>query len=215
MLITRLHFDDVTPSPDLPWTEPTFPVFGYRIEHPDGPILVDTGVGIGSSLIDRLYAPVHHPVELGTLQLVVCSHLHFDHCGRNPQLAGVPIVVQRAEVEAARAPRYTVPAWADPRGATLQVVDGEREVTAGVRVVPTPGHTAGHQSVVVDGGTEEGPTVIAAQAARDAAAFEAGHQGDEHVWDQEVGRASIARLRALRPVRVLFSHDIAEWRPPP
>jgi N-acyl homoserine lactone hydrolase len=216
-IVERLHLTDVTPDPGLPWTRPTFPVFGYLIRHPNGPILVDTGVGLGNAFIDELYSPVHYSLDAALTQrglgveavkAVASSHLHFDHCGQNSRFVEAPVVVQPAEVEAARTPLYTVPEWAEPPGVDLRVVDGDHELAPGVRVLLTPGHTPGHQAVVVDG--DDGPTVIAGQAAWSVEAFEAGELGDDG-WDQAAGRASIRRLRELRPARVVFAHDEREW----
>ena len=50
--VHRLHLTDITPAPNLPWTRPTFPVFGYLIAHPTGPIVIDTEVGTNNPLID-------------------------------------------------------------------------------------------------------------------------------------------------------------------
>lgn len=220
MRIHRLHLTEVTPSPDLPWARPTFPVYGYLIDHPDGRILVDTGVGIGNAFIDELYSPVHHDLDtalaghgttVGDVRVVVSSHLHFDHCGQNRRFGGATIVVQRAEVEAAHATRYTVPDWAFPPQLELSVVDGEATIANGVRVIPTPGHTPGHQSVVVEDG--EGVTVICAQASWSAATFAAESVGDEHAWDIAFGDSSVRALHELQPGAVLFSHDPTVWTP--
>jgi len=96
MRVFRLHLTDVTPSPDLPWARPTFPVFAFLVEHPDGPVLIDTGVGLEHDVIDELYSPVHHDldealaehgVEVSDVTTVITSHLHFDHCGQNNRFA--------------------------------------------------------------------------------------------------------------------------------
>src|SRR5262249_83114 len=69
---------------------------------------------------------------------------------------GVPIHVQRRELADARTEDdYTVRAWVDFPGATYVEHDGEAEVARGVRLLPAPGHTAGHQVVV--GATDDGP----------------------------------------------------------
>lgn len=108
------------------------PVWIHTIEHPDGRILVDTGMPGSPRIAD--------------VALVVNTHLHFDHCGGNGLYAGVPIHVQREAVEAAP-DEYT---GAIPDGDYV-VHDGESEIAPGVRLLPTPGHAAGHQSVVIDG----------------------------------------------------------------
>ena len=74
-----------------------FPVHAFVVHHPDGPIIVDTGIGFGNDLIDA--------------QCVINSHLHFDHFGQNHVLS-CPVVVQRAEIDAARHP--TTPCLSRP-----------------------------------------------------------------------------------------------------
>ena len=218
--IHRLHLTDVTPAPNLPWTRPTFPVFAFLVVHPAGPVLIDTGVGVGNAFINELYTPVHYDLDealaahdLGRddIATVITSHLHFDHCGQNDRFGGADVVVQRAEVEAARERFYTVPEWAFPPGLDLTVIDGDCEIADGVRALATPGHTPGHQSVLIeDNGTR---TIVCCQAAWDVGSFDAANLGDEG-WDQQAGAASLERLHELRPDRVLLSHDPAEWRAP-
>ena len=218
--VHRLHLTDVTPAPDLPWTRPTFPVFAHLLVHPDGPILIDTGVGVGHPLIDELYAPVHfdlgealgrHRFGVADIVVVITSHLHFDHCGQNGRFGHARILVQQAEAEAARGPLYTVPEWAFPPDVDLTLVDGDHQVADGVSIVFTPGHTPGHQSVFVRSG-DGTRTIVCCQAAWDADSYGESTLGDDG-WDQDVGAASLHRLHALAPHRVLLSHDHAEWRP--
>jgi hypothetical protein len=67
--------------------------------------------------------------------------------------------VQRRELADARTEdNYTVREWVDFPGATYVEHDGEAEILPGVRLLPAPGHTAGHQIVVVE--TDEGPVVL-------------------------------------------------------
>ena len=199
-------------------------VLGYVVHHPDGPIVVDTGVGRGSDLVERRYRPTVHDLvgrlaEVGVderdVVAVVCSHLHFDHCGQNAALAA-PVHVQAAEREAAARPGYTVPAWAALPEDRWRVADGDADLAEGVRLVATPGHTPGHQSVVVTGG--EDVVVLAGQCTYTAAEFGAGVVAVADAHDPSwhgTALESVRRLRALRPTRAVFAHDEAAWRPPP
>ena len=216
--VHRLHLTDVTPASNLPWARPTFPVFGYLIAHPTGPIVIDTGVGINNTLINQLYSPVHHDLDealsrhgvvIEDVQTVITSHLHFDHCGQNYRFGRSRIVVQRAEIEAAKAPQYTVAEWAFPAGIDLTAIEGDVRIADGVRIISTPGHTPGHQSVLIEDGNGT-RTIVCCQASWNTQSFEAGTLGDDG-WNQDEGIRSLEKLRALDPDRVVLSHDIAEW----
>lgn len=216
--VHRLHLTDVTPDPKLPWTRPTFPVFAYLILDPTGPVLIDTGVGIGNELLDALYSPIHHDlsqalaahgVAIADVETVVCSHLHFDHCGQNDRFGHAEVFAQRVEADAAREPNYTVQEWAFPPGVEPTEIEGDHRITPAVRILATPGHTPGHQSVLVDDGHDH-RTIVCCQAAWDAASFGSAVLGDDG-WDQSIGAASLERLHLLQPDRVLMSHDANDW----
>jgi glyoxylase-like metal-dependent hydrolase (beta-lactamase superfamily II) len=83
------------------------------------------------------------------VSLVVNFHLHFDHCGGNPHFGGTPIVTQAVELSLGRGQDHTSPELVNFPGATYHELDGEAEIWPGAWVIPTPGHTAGHQSLVV------------------------------------------------------------------
>ena len=202
----------------------TCPVYGFVVVHPDGIVIVDTGVGGGHPGIDALYRPQRRPVadHLSALKiapddvtLVINTHLHFDHCGDNSLFPDKRILVQKPEYEAAQEPAYTVPAWANFPGVRFQLLEGETEVLPGLTVLPTPGHTPGHQSVLVD--TNEGLVIIAAQAAYTADEYarpeEPHPRGLDSAWNRARYLESLQRLRGLKPRRVFFSHDAAVWGP--
>ena len=137
--------------------------FSDTIEHPDGLVLVDTGMIDTTTAIEEdgeKWHPNPLPDELvSRIAVVVNTHLHFDHCGGNRLFPGIPIHVQRRELQDARTEKdYTVRQWVDFPGATYVEHDGEAEILPGVRLLPAPGHTAGHQIVVVE--TEEGPVIL-------------------------------------------------------
>jgi glyoxylase-like metal-dependent hydrolase (beta-lactamase superfamily II) len=101
-----------------------------------------------------------------TIDTVVTTHLHFDHIGgavRRENDVLVPTfpkarhVTQARELDDALHPNERNRASyrqenLEPllRADLFTVVDGEQEIAPGVRVLPTPGHTLGHQSVLVE-----------------------------------------------------------------
>jgi N-acyl homoserine lactone hydrolase len=171
-----------------------WPGFLHVIEHPDGRVLVDTGLIDSTPELDEEWSPRFDPDLIP--QDVVCvvnTHLHFDHCGGNRLFVGTPIYVQRIEREAARAEDYTIPEWVEFEGATYVELQGEHEVLPGLRVVPTPGHTTGHQSVLVE--TDDGLVVVAGDVA--------------YTWSEFDDSANDAAttLTSLAPRRIWLAHE--------
>lgn len=181
------------------------PVCVHVIDHPDGRVLVDTGMTeLHPALADmdpRLRPLSEQDVDLDGIDLVVNTHLHADHCGGNRLFPGTPIYVQRRELDDARTlDDYTIRDWVDAPGVQYVPVDGELELLPGVRLVPAPGHTAGSQVVVVE--TDGRPVVVV---------------GDTAVWFGELDepRTEGQRLvRSLDPQEVWLAHTDEPWRPP-
>jgi N-acyl homoserine lactone hydrolase len=86
--------------------------------------------------------PSKQNFDLATIDIVVNTHLHFDHCGGNHLFAGRPIYVQGRELDDARSEDdYTIREWVEAPGVRYVPVDGELELLPGLRLVPAPGHT--------------------------------------------------------------------------
>jgi N-acyl homoserine lactone hydrolase len=175
------------------------PVYSHVIESAAGPILVDTGMVDSTPEIDDEFGPVVlHPWPEVEFAAVVNTHLHFDHCGGNRRLAGTPTYVQRAELAAARAPDY-LEEWVHFDGSSYVELDGDVELFEGISVLSTPGHSAGHQSVVVE--NADGRVVLG---------------GDVTYSLRELidgANESILRIHALRPDRVYLAHHEQPWLP--
>src|ERR687883_1454941 len=128
------------------------PVYVHAIEHADGIVLVDTGMIDSTPELDEEGAPVPMPENIPRdVVCVINTHLHFDHCGGNRLFPGVPIHVQARELADARSlDDYTIREWVDFHGATYVEHEGEVELLPGIRLLPAPGHTDGHQVVIVE-----------------------------------------------------------------
>src|SRR4030095_11440708 len=106
----------------------------------------------------------------------------------------------------------TVPEWIDAPGLTYEVIEGEAEVAPGLRVIPTPGHTAGHQSLVVD--APEGAIVLAGQAVQSRLEWEGATEPNASGASAARDPAypdSVERLRALAAARARVAQDPEIW----
>src|SRR5436309_8480663 len=181
------------------------PVYVHVIDHPDARVLVDTGMTelhpLVADMDPRLTPLGEQDVDLAGIDIVVNTHLHFDHCGGNHLFPGRPVYVQRQELDDARSlDDYTIREWVDAPGVRYVPVDGELELLPGLRVLPAPGHTRGMQVVVVETGGR--PVVVG---------------GDVAVWFGELDEPHTEgqlRVRALDPELVWLAHEHEPWRPP-
>jgi N-acyl homoserine lactone hydrolase len=171
-----------------------WPGFLHVVEHPQGRVLVDTGLIDSTPELDEEWSPRFDPDAIPRdVVCVINTHLHFDHCGGNRLFAGTPIYVQRLEREAARAEGYTIAQWVEFEGAIYVELEGEQEVLPGLRVVPTPGHTPGHQSVLVE--TDDGLVVVAGDVAYTWSEFDA------------LANDGAVTVAHLSPTRIWLAHE--------
>jgi N-acyl homoserine lactone hydrolase len=189
---------------DLLAEDERMPVYVHVIEHPDGRILVDTGMTelhpLVADMDPRINALNEQDFDLAAIDIVVNTHLHFDHCGGNHLFAGKPIYVQRLELDDALSEDdYTIREWVDPPGVGYVPVDGELELLPGLRLVPAPGHSRGMQVVVLE--TVGRPVIVG---------------GDVAVWFRELDEPTTEgqlRVLALDPELVWLAHVREPWRP--
>ena len=212
MEIIRLHLARIGAMNDIP-------VHGFVIKHPRaGAILVDTGVGWPTELLKEWKvvnrhvadALAEHDLSPADVRIVINTHLHFDHCGQNAVFKHAPFYVQRSELERARLVKAITSEWFDFAGARFELLDGDAEVADGVRVLATPGHTVGHQSVLVD--TPAGGAVMIGDAAYTAEIFHDRDHADLTRWrgqydDRDAWSESLGRLYDVHAHTVHFCHD--------
>lgn len=211
------------------------PVHATLIRHPQGNVLFDSGCNPQAAIdpqacwggLARVMTPIFDPeqtavrqlatlgLEAGDIDVVICSHLHPDHCGCNRYFGRATFLCHEAEVAAARAEGaenqgYLKPEWDQPQG--FQTFGAEHDVFGDGRIVllPMPGHTLGMTvaHVALDGGT----FVLASDAAPLQANIDEG-MAPRNTWNMELAVAALARLKALRDkgATIVSGHDEAQW----
>jgi N-acyl homoserine lactone hydrolase len=200
-------------------------ITGFLIRHPRGLFLFDTGLGktenettrhLGTVRRDVVEALARKGVSPDEITAIANCHLHFDHGGGNFNFRGTTILAQKAEIEAAHQEGHTFPEDViDFPEATFEEIDGDADPLPGLRIIPTPGHTKGHQSLVVE--TRQGRVILAGQAqnftsdyAMAALSRDLATRGEPHADYPEW----MDRFAELDPWKVLFAHDLAVWERP-
>jgi glyoxylase-like metal-dependent hydrolase (beta-lactamase superfamily II) len=212
------------------------PVPSFLIDHPNGPVLFDTGLhphlqtdprarlgvlasifGVefqgGEEVSGRLQAIGVDPARV---RYLINSHLHFDHTGGNAEIPNARLVVQRREWEAGNNDDQIRKQFYNPKdyqlGHDVLIVDGEHDLFGDGRVVcvPTYGHTPGHQSLRLR--LDQGTVVLSADACYLRRTLEDMHL-PAVVDDEDEMRRSLQRLRALRDAgaRIVYGHDPEDW----
>ena len=174
------------------------PVYVHVIDHPDARVLVDTGLTeLHPAVADmdpRIRPPSEWDFDLAGIDIVVNTHLHFDHCGGNHLFAGKPIYVQRRELDDARSQDdYTIREWVDAPGVRYIAVDSELELLPGIRLLSAPGHTPGHLVYVLEG--KERDAIFTGDAAKNRA--ELLSRKGEATYDAGVSSTTIGRIWQL------------------
>jgi glyoxylase-like metal-dependent hydrolase (beta-lactamase superfamily II) len=217
-------------------TKVEIPYFFYVVEHPDGNVLFDTGghpalidnprarlgdaadafevtMKEGDDVLSQLKGAGFEPSDI---EAVVLSHLHYDHAGGIEFFPDAQFYAQQRELEFAHWPpvyqrEIYLPADFD-HPVQWNELTGEHDLFGDGRVIifPTPGHTAGHQSLLVQ--FEEGRAII---LVADAAYLP--RNIDQNilpgiVWSPDAMVASWGRIRELQRrygAELLFTHDLA------
>jgi 4-pyridoxolactonase len=208
-----------------------FPVYSVLIEHPDALVMFDSGYDL--DLVNQML-PFELPEQtdeqtvpaqlarcgfkVADVEVLVNSHLHFDHCGGNRQLPRAVTHLHREELREARTPEpFERLGYADRgydwAGATFELLEGDVELFDGIHLFHTPGHTVGHYSMLVEL-EDSRPLMFMADVSYTAAAFAAEQQAGFHNNPVD-GVRSIRRVRRLARewgAEVIFTHDMEAFR---
>ena len=156
-------------------------------------------------------------LEPKDVDLVVLSHLHFDHAGGAALFDGAELVVQQDEYAYAHYPAaFFAPFYYrknfDLPGYRWRLLDGDAELVPGVTALRSDGHTPGHQSLLVQL-PATGPVILAGDSCYWQRSI------DEEippgvVWDPTRAMHAIKRLKTVARLtggRIFPSHDPAFW----
>jgi N-acyl homoserine lactone hydrolase len=134
----------------------------WYIENSAPKILVDAGVRAADFIAHGDAQEDVQPLEKGLqkigvrpdeIDIVILTHLHYDHITLAPLFVNAKFIIQKKELDVARNPHRMIASWFEKElyeGLNFQVVDGDVEIADGVKVLLTPGHTPGTQSVLVE-----------------------------------------------------------------
>jgi len=185
-------------------------------------VLVDTGIGELPETHRRFF-PVRrkadetleaqllrHGLKTDDIDVVINTHLHFDHCGNNKLFKKSRFIVQRDELKYAYEPeRFQQAAYVreffDIEGLNYELVRGRSRVCEGVTVISTSGHTIGHQTVLVEGDDEKNYVYCG-----DAAPIRENLERRNIpgiLYNAHKALESIDRLRSIKNAVYIYPHD--------
>jgi N-acyl homoserine lactone hydrolase len=210
------------------------PVSCFLIRHAQGNVLFDTGchpdvpdnaarwqgmekfmtpiMPLGENVLTSLSAI---GFSADDVDVVVCSHLHPDHCGCNAFFKRASVMVHQKEIAAARQPNavpmgYLASEW---DFGMLDALTGERDVFGDGKIVliELPGHTPGSIGALVQL-EKNGRFLLAADTVSLRANLDTGVH-PKNVQDHDALDKSFAEIRRIEAsgVTVLCGHDAAQW----
>jgi N-acyl homoserine lactone hydrolase len=231
----RVRMRKATYVPDADRSEMIeLPVSCFLLRHSQGNMLFDTGCHPSVPEnpqhwqgMEKFMTPIMPPgenvltglsaigVSSDDVDVVVCSHLHPDHCGCNAFFKRASIVVHAKEIEAARKPNavpmgYLASEW---DFGTPDALSGERDVFGDGRIVliELPGHTPGSIGALVRL-ERSGTFLLAADTVSLRVSLDTGVH-PRNVQDHDALERSYAEIRRIEAggATVLCGHDAAQW----
>ena len=213
----------------------TLPVSCWVVSHPKGTVLFDTGLhnelttdksrlGPSENVFavdipknkDLVAVLAEKGFYADKIDFIVLSHLHFDHCGGTALVPNAQIVVQEKEWQSGADQKLIDLGIYNPNdfdlGHSVKQVDGEFDLFGDGSVIclPTPGHTAGHQSLRIE--LESGTVILTSdcvywQQMLDDMSF------PPFGFSREQHRESMLNLIKLQNdgCRLIFGHDAMQW----
>jgi 4-pyridoxolactonase len=208
-----------------------FPVYSVLVDHPEGLFLFDTGYDLehvqrvlpfeepiqqpNESISEQLEAVGHSPEDV---QVLVNTHLHFDHVGGNRFFTKGKTVLHRKELDQGRNPEpFERLGYSDKQfdhgAANFETIEGDTEIAKGLQLLETPGHTIGHYSLLVERANDR-PMLFTIDATYTQENYDKEINSSFHI-DPVAGVRSIRRLKEVaqqRNAELFFSHDMEAYK---
>jgi glyoxylase-like metal-dependent hydrolase (beta-lactamase superfamily II) len=215
------------------------PVPFFLIRHPQGDVLVDGGNplavardphahwgGLADVFEVHMTERQHCVAQLRALGVepdsvghVVQTHLHIDHTGALGHFPDATVVVHGRELEAARAADSPLASGYvredhDRPELRWQLAEEDLDLFGDgtIRLLETPGHSAGHMSLLLEL-AETGPVLLTADAADNRAQWE-GREHPRALFSREDASQSLERLHELArraDALLVLGHDPDDW----
>ena len=155
-------------------------------------------------------------LQCDDVDVVVCSHLHTDHCGCNTFFKRATFIIHAKEVEAASAPdaiKFGYLAADRDLAVPTDTIDGERDIFGDGRIVliPLPGHTPGTTGALVrldrSGASLLASDTVSLRSTLDTGAI------PKNTWNADALTKSLAEVRRIeaRGAKIICGHDDAQW----
>lgn len=212
-----------------------FPVFSIFVDHPDGKIMLDTG--FDKEWVDRKL-PFEKPTQtedqtiaaqlakIGVkpeeIDIVVNSHLHFDHCSANKLFPQATFIFSKSELRHSFVPDPWEKLGYDPdlvwmpgmKMELLDIGDYEYEIVPGVSVILTPGHSNGHLSFIVRPGGGAQPMVFPVDVAYTSHNLEHKVLMGLHSDPEDLLRSMIKIENIAKKIggKIFYSHDPEDFK---
>ncbi|UCC33746.1 MAG: N-acyl homoserine lactonase family protein [Candidatus Bathyarchaeota archaeon] len=183
-------------------------------------VLIDTGIGELPEKYMKFHIVKRTPEETLKTQLqrynlepedidvIINTHLHFDHCGNNKDFANALFYVQADELRYAHNPDRFQKSGYLQESFDVEVkyipIQGSHRVTENINILPTPGHSIGHQSVVIRKGGKN--IVYCGDAAPIRENIERRNIPGV-LYRSDLALRSIDRLRKIENAEYIFAHE--------
>jgi len=196
------------------------PVYCFLVRHSKGNVLIDTGFSSNFNITWGKRLKFYKPIleadiveQLKSIEInfIINTHLHIDHCENNPYFKNAEIIVQKKEFEAACSPKpYQILAYPDniDKSLNYRFIEGNLDLfdDGAIKLIQTPGHTQGHQSVQLN---IDGKKIF---IAGDACYTSENLKYDclpGILWNPDKIMECYGMIRSLKNTRIIFGHEEA------